>query len=140
MKKGFSLLEATVVVFILGVMIYLASASFVGLAPKYQLKRAVSEVNSILNLAKYKAIFEGVTTRVVFDSSSYRVEKFNEELKAWLSTELNVLGGVTLQANNSPTFYPVGTVSNLATIYVFNSRGKYKITIAITGRVKTTML
>lgn len=140
MKKGFSLLEATVVVFILGVMIYLASASFVGLAPKYQLKRAVSEVNSILNLAKYKAIFEGVTTRVVFDSSGYRVEKFNEELKAWLSTELNVLGGVTLQANNSPTFYPVGTVSNLATIYVFNSRGKYKITIAITGRVKTTML
>jgi Tfp pilus assembly protein FimT len=140
MKKGFSLLEATVVVFFLGVMIYLVSASFVGLAPKYQLKRAVSEVNSILNLAKYKAIFEGVATRVVFDSSGYRVEKFNEELKAWHSTELNVLGGVTLQANNSPTFYPVGTVSNLATIYVFNSRGKYKITIAITGRVKTTML
>lgn len=140
MKKGFSLFEATIVVFILGIMIYMASASFVSLSPKYQLKRAVAEVNSILNLARYKAIFEGITTRVAFDSSGYKVEKFDESLKAWHPVEMNVLGGVILQANNSPTFYPVGTVSNLATIYIFNSRGKYKISIAITGRIKTTML
>ncbi len=140
MKKGFSLVEATIALFVLGMLIYVASTSFLSSSPRYQLKRAVSQITTILNLARYKAIFEGVSTRVAFDSSGYRVEKFDENLKAWRSTDLSVLGGVTLQANNSPTFHPMGTVSNLASIYVSNSQGKYKITIAITGRIKTTPL
>lgn len=51
---------------------------------------------------------------------------------------MNILEGVNVEANNSPLFHPEGTVSNLASIYVFNSWGKYRITIAITGRIKTT--
>jgi len=43
---------------------------------------------------------------------------------------------VTLKANNTPVFYPEGTVSNLATILVSNDRGGYRITLAMTGRVK----
>ncbi len=136
MKRGFSLVEAAVAVFILGILVYMASASFLSSSPRYQLKRAVRQITTILNLARYKAIFEGVTTRVAFDSSGYRVERFDESLKAWRSTDLSVVAGVTLQANNSPTFHPVGTVSNLASIFVSNSQGEYKITIAITGRIK----
>ncbi len=48
--------------------------------------------------------------------------------------------GVWIQANNTPTFHPAGTVSNFATILVSNSWGTNKITLAITGRIKVTEL
>jgi type II secretion system protein H len=140
MKKGFSLIEMIFVLAVMGIMVFIASASFLNLAPKYRLKRAAWEINSCLNLARYKAIFEGVPTRVLFDASSYRVEKFDASQKTWHPLESNLLEGVVLQANNSPTFYPVGTVSNLATINIFNYWGRYKITIAITGRIKIVLI
>ncbi len=140
MKRGFSAIETVFVLAVMGIIISIASASFLNLAPKYRLKRAAWEVNSCLNLARYKAIFEGVPHRVLFDASGYKIEKFDASQNAWRPLESNLFEGVVLQANNSPTFYPVGTVSNLASINIFNYWGRYKITIAITGRIKVAMI
>jgi len=138
--RGFSLVEALIASFIVAIILGVASTSFLNLAPKYRLKSAVREINSRLNYARYKSIFEGVKVRIKFDQHSYAIETFDEERNEWKREREYFLDGVTLQANNSPTFHPVGTVSNLASIYISNSWGKYKITLAISGRIKIIQL
>ncbi len=139
-KRGFSLVEALAAFFVLGIILGLASTSFLNLAPKYKLNSAVREINSRLNYARYKSIFEGVKVRIKFDQHSYAIETYDEEQNEWRREREYFLRGVTLKANNSPTFHPVGTVSNLASIYISNSWGKHKITLAISGRIKIVQL
>lgn len=138
--RGFSLVEVLIASFIVAIMLGVASTSFLNLAPKYRLNSAVREINSRLNYARYKSIFEGVKVRVKFDQHSYAIETYDEEKNEWRRERKYFLKGVTLQANNSPTFHPVGTVSNLASIYITNSWGKHKITLAISGRIKIIRL
>lgn len=140
MKRGFSLLEIVISLFLLSFLIVLAGTSFLNLAPKYKLKKAVWEINSRLNYARFKAIFEGQSIRIKFGSDSYAIEKYDEQKKIWQLEEKSYLEGVSIQANNSPTFHPQGTVSNLASISISNSWGKYRITLAITGRIKIVKL
>lgn len=142
MKKsnGVSLFEALVCIFILSIMIGLSSATFLNVSPKYKLKNAVWEIHSRLNYARYRAVFDGEKVRMRFESPFYVIEKFDTDQKVWTQTLQNFLEGVTVAANNSPIFHPSGTVSNLASIDVSNSWGKYRITIAITGRIKVTQI
>ena len=140
LQRGFSLLETSVVLFISAVLISLFSHAFLKLPPKYKLHKAVREINSSLNYARYKALFEGRKIRVRFSSHGMTVERFDEKEDGWAFYKESRMEGVTIQANNSPIFHPRGTVSNLASIYVSNSSGKYKITLAITGRIKTVKL
>jgi prepilin-type N-terminal cleavage/methylation domain-containing protein len=135
--KGFSLTETIISLSILALIAFAVSASFLNKAPKYRLQSAVREVHSRLNYARYKAIFEGIKVRVEFDAKSYTIEKYSEEQKEWKLEKKYSLQGVTLQANNSPVFHPSGTVSNLASITISNSWGTYRITLAISGRIKT---
>lgn len=139
-KRGFSLVEGLIATFIVAIILGIASTSFLNLAPKYRLKSAVREINSRLNYARYKSIFEGVKVRIKFDQHSYAIETYDEEKNEWKRERKYFLNGVILQANNSPTFHPVGTVSNLASIYITNSWGKYKLTLAISGRIKVAQL
>ena len=139
-KKGFSLVEILIASFLVAIIIGVASTSFLNLAPKYRLKSAVREINSRLNYARYKSIFYGVKVRIKFERQSYAIETYDEEKNEWRRERKYFLDGVTLQANNSPTFHPIGTVSNLASIYITNSWGKYKITLAISGRIKVAKL
>jgi len=139
-QRGFSLLEAVISLFILAVMISAASLSFLNRSPKYRLEKAVWEIHSRLNYARYKALFNGVKVRIKFDSQSYSIEAYDEKHKKWIREQKYFLEGVSIHANNSPIFHPAGTVSNLASIYVSNEGGKYKITIAISGRIKVVKL
>lgn len=138
--KGFSLLETSVVLFISAILISIFSLAFLNLPPKYKLHKAVREINSSLNYARYKALFDGIKIRVRFNSHGMTLERFDEKEDRWAFYKESLMEGVTIQANNSPIFHPRGTVSNLASIYVSNSWGKYKITLAITGRIKAVKL
>lgn len=140
MQRGFSLFETAIAIALGSILIYMASASFLDLSPKYKLKKATGEVYARLQYARYKAIFEGQPVRVRFSSNGYCVEKYDEQSKKWSPLIANFLEGVTVEANNSPVFYPIGTVSNLATILIFNDVGKNKLTLAISGRIKVTTL
>jgi hypothetical protein len=71
-----------------------------------------------------------------FSGSTYCLEQQNIQDGPWLRLSGRRLEGVVLRANNMPIFHPQGTVSNLATIWVENGWGRYKITLAITGRIK----
>ncbi|MBN1273182.1 MAG: hypothetical protein JXB26_13025 [Candidatus Aminicenantes bacterium] len=138
--SGFSLLEGILCLFILAVTLNLASTSFLGLGPKYRLQRAVWQIRSRFNYARYRAVFDRRKFRVKIYSQSCSVEYYDESSKKWLLAAHDYLEGISLSANNIPVFHPAGTVSNLATVYLSNSSGKYKITLAITGRLKTVWI
>lgn len=126
--------------FLLAVMVFMAAFSFLHISPKYKLKKTVWEINSRMNYARYKAIFRGAKVRIRFDSKSYAIEEYDQNQEKWSKGQKYFLEGVNIQANNKPIFHPRGTVSNLASIYVSNEWGKYRITVAISGRIKVVRL
>lgn len=140
MNNGFSLLEIILSLFLIGVLIGISSLSFMDKPPRYRLKKAVWEINSRMNLARYKAIFENAKFRIQFSESGYQMEKYHTEKKTWVMEMKKTLEGVNIKATNSPIFHPFGTVSNLASITIFNEAGKYRLSLAISGRIKITPL
>jgi prepilin-type N-terminal cleavage/methylation domain-containing protein len=139
-ERGFTLIETVVVLLLAGLLIYGGAVSFKQLIPKFRLQTGVWEIGSSLNQARFGAIWKGAPMRVRFEGSGYTLESYDEEAKTWRVVRSARLEGVKVEANNDPAFYPQGTVSNLATISVSNSRGAYRITVAITGRVKTVKI
>ncbi len=138
--KGFTLLEVLVFLSIFAVLMGLASISFLNSSDKYRLQKAVWEIHSKLNYARFKAIFNGTKSRISFGPTGYKIERYNQVSGEWQLEIRNILEGVLIQANNSPVFYPQGTVSNLASITLSNTWGSYKITLAISGRIRIVKL
>lgn len=134
--KGFTLMEVLVFLSIFAVLIGLASSSFLKSSDKHRLQKAVWEVHAKLNYARFKAIFDNAKFRISFEPSGYTIEKYDQGTESWKMDVRNLVEGVLLQANNTPTFYPKGTVSNLASISISNTWGCYTITLAISGRIK----
>jgi Tfp pilus assembly protein FimT len=138
--KGFTHIEVLVSFSIFAVLLGLASNSFLNSSDKHRLQKAVWEIHSKLNYTRFKSIFEGTKTRISFNPAGYTIEKHSTETGDWKMEIANTLDGVFIQANNSPVFYPHGTVSNLASILISNTWGNYKITLAISGRIKIAKL
>jgi prepilin-type N-terminal cleavage/methylation domain-containing protein len=138
--KGFTLLEFLVFLSIFAILIGLASISFLNSSDKYRLQKAVWEIHAKLNYARFKAIFSGTKSRILFSPTGYTIERFDQESGDWKFDVGNILEGVFIQANNSPQFHPQGTVSNLVSITLSNSWGTYKITLAISGRIKISKI
>jgi len=140
MPTGFSLMESLLVCSLLAAAICLGAVSFQRLVPKYRLKNAAWEIQSRLAYARTRSAFDGTPIRLRFEADGFSVERYDGGANAWKSLEKSRLEGVTVRANNTPTFYPQGTVSDLATILVFNAEGTYRITLAISGKVTARRL
>lgn len=135
---GFTLIETSLVLMFAG-LLALGGAQAVGrLGPKLRLQSGIWEVTSGLNQARFLAILSGEPVRVRFLPAGFVVERYDAAAAAWRTSRRSVLEGVDVWANNAPVFHPQGTVSNMATVTVANSRGGYRITVAITGRIRTT--
>ncbi|MBN2266356.1 MAG: prepilin-type N-terminal cleavage/methylation domain-containing protein [Candidatus Aminicenantes bacterium] len=136
-RKGFTLVEALVALALAGLFALGAAYAIAGLGPKLRLRSGIWEVTSGLNQARFRAILSGVAVRVVFADPGFRVEAYDETAAEWHAYRTAFLAGVIVRANNAPIFHPQGTVSGLATITVSNAAGAYRITVAITGRIRT---
>ncbi len=137
-QAGVSLIETLVAITILGVVLSLAAVPFRGTAPKYKLLRCVREIHSRMNYARYKAICSGTKVRLRFEADGYLVETWDRDQGLWTQAPKFFVDGAVIAANNTPTFHPKGTVSNLCTIHVSNSWGHFKLSLAISGRIKVT--
>lgn len=137
-RKGFTLVEIVLALALSGLFMYGATYSFQRLVPKFQLQSGIWEVTSGLNQARFRAIMSGEPVRVRFVPSGFVFERYDEAAKIWRTARTASLPGVAVRANNAPVFHPQGTVSDLASITVSNALGTFRITIAITGRVRTT--
>jgi prepilin-type N-terminal cleavage/methylation domain-containing protein len=136
-RKGFTLVEIVLALTLAGLFVYGGAYSFQRLVPKFQLQSGIWEVTSGLNQARFRAIMSGEPVRIRFVPSGFAFERYDEATKIWRTARTASLPGVAVRANNSPVFHPQGTVSDLASITVSNALGTYRITIAITGRVRT---
>ncbi len=137
-RPGFTLIEAVIVLSLMGTLVYMGTSSFLSLIPKYKLESAMWDIRSTLNAARYRAVFENASIRVRFGGGQWEMEKYDAARKAWVSCRKRSVDGVRVEANNAPVFTALGTVGSLATITIANSWGTYKITLAISGRIKTT--
>jgi len=136
--RGSTLIETVTVLLILGVLAAAAAVPFVRPSEKAALERGVWEVQARLNYARFKSVYRCQPMKVTFRDGSCVVDHYDETADEWVRESEHPLPGVTVQANNAPIFHPTGTVSNLATITVSNARGTYRITLAISGRIKAT--
>jgi prepilin-type N-terminal cleavage/methylation domain-containing protein len=136
-RSGFTLIEAVMVLAVAGLLTIGGAHAVHRLVPKLQLRSGIWEVTSGLGQARFRAIMSGEPVRVRFVPSGFIFESYNEESAVWRTHRWTHLAGVAVRANNAPVFHPQGTVTSLATILVSNSRGSYRITIAITGRIRT---
>jgi len=137
-EHGFTLAETVLAIALAGFLVYGGSVSFKQLIPKFRLQTGLWEIQSTLSQARFKSAWKGRKYRVRFEGPGCKLDTYDEGSGTWHLERAARLEGVDVKANNSPTFFPEGTVSDLATITVSNSRGAYKITVAITGRVRTT--
>ncbi|MCX6560737.1 MAG: hypothetical protein NTZ26_09485 [Candidatus Aminicenantes bacterium] len=139
-RPGFTLIETAFVLALAGGILCLGAGSLLSLVPKYRLESAVWEVRSTLNRARWQALHEGVSFRVRFLASGVTTERYDPESESWVLYRRRAIDGVRVSANNSPIFTALGAVTGLATITASNSWGVYKLTLAITGRVKTARI
>jgi Tfp pilus assembly protein FimT len=136
-RPGFNLIEAAAAVAIVGLLIGLGSGSLLSLAPKYRLESAVWEARSALHRARVQALRDGFAYRVRFLDAGITTERYDPGGEAWILCRRTAPEGVRVTANNTPLFTALGAVTGLATITAANSWGAYKLTLAITGRIKT---
>ncbi len=136
-RRGFTLVEAVMALALSGLLVLGGVQAVERLVPKLRLQSGIWEVTSGLGQARFRAIMSGEPVRVRFFPSGFVLERYDAAASAWRASRRSVLEGVAVRANNAPVFHPQGTVSNLATITVSNSRGSYRITVAITGRIRT---
>jgi len=135
-RPGFTLIETLLALALSGLFAFAAVSSIGRLGPRLRLRSGVWEVTAGLNQARFSAILSGTPVRVRFAAPGFVFERFDETAGTWRASRAVVLPGVFARANNAPVFHPQGTVSGLATITVGNASGAYRITIAITGRIR----
>jgi len=136
-RPGFTVIEAALVLALCGLVAWGAVGAAGRLAAGVRLRTGIWQVTSGLNQARFQAILSGEPRRVRFAAPGLVFERYDEASGAWRASRAVPLDGVVVRANNTPTFHPQGTVSDLATISVSNGRGSYRITVAITGRIRT---
>lgn len=136
-RGGFTLVEAVLALALAGFFAAAGAAAAGRIARGAHLRAAVWEVTAGLNQARFQAILSGDRVRVRFAAPGLVFERYDDGSGAWRAARTVVLPGVAVRANNAPVFHPQGTVSDLATITVANTRGSYRITVAITGRIRT---
>jgi prepilin-type N-terminal cleavage/methylation domain-containing protein len=139
-RPGYTLLEAVLVLALISILVLAGAASVSKSASRFELERAVWEVKLRLNQARIRSIWEGVPTRLRIEQGGFFLETYDEEAKTWKPAEFGFWEGVAVEANNTPVYHPTGSVTGMATILVSNARGAYKITLAITGRIRAIKL
>ncbi len=136
-RRGHTLIETLMVLSLLGLLAYGGGYSLARLVPRVHLRSGIWSVTSGLNQARFRAVYSGTPVRVRFLPPGFVLERQDPVAGTWRTARAVALPGVRVQANNSPIFHPQGTVSNLATVTVSNAQGTYRVTVAITGRIRT---
>ena len=136
-RSGFTLVETVLALAVAGCLALGASYAIGRVGPRLDLRAGAWQVTAGLNQARFRAILSGEPVRVRFAAPGFFLERFDGDAGAWRPARCVPLPGVAVRANNAPVFHPQGTVAGLATVTVSNAQGSYRITIAITGRIRT---
>ena len=136
-KKGVSVFELLITVCIFSLLIIMSVPGFEAFFSKIHINNGVRTVTSALNTARYRSIY--MNKRVKFNIKGNKLllmETKNGKWREFLSFKIS--DKLSVKINSSPVFSPTGSVSPLCSIFVKNSKYQYKITLSISGRIKTT--
>lgn len=141
-KKGFTLIEAMVVIAIIAIAVAVAAPNIVGGMPEYRLKRAARDLYSAMQSTKMGAIKNNTSWAIVFDpaTSSYLICSDSGADGTWSTTADNTMvstiplpgygsginyghGIATTNATVGGGALPANDISYTSNVLVFNSRG-----------------
>jgi len=153
-KAGFTLIEAMIVVVIIGVFASMAGPSFTQYIPKMKLRADAREKTNYLRQARSRAISENSQYGIFFDTNTNQVKFFKDIVSPELAMyddggdslvidavccESNVIFNNSTLANNVVVFYSNGSASTSGQIDLedLETGENYTIDIlASTGRIK----
>jgi Tfp pilus assembly protein FimT len=122
---------------LIGTLTTLAIPPLVRAQESYGLAAAAYRVRTDLNQARIRAVMRNQDCRLrVTSPVDYVIEC---QTPGWTTTAFRQMPrGFTITANNRPEFHPLGNVSPMATIAVWNERGaRRRIVISRGGRIRT---
>ncbi len=161
-SKGFTLIEAVVVVAIIGIVSTIAITGYLGWKPGHVFRGAVSQVQNDLNRAMLRAVETRKQCRVVFSTDGYQLEDGNRarNSNAWGNVDengvhtpdvpftsesfdnlpqitlLNGVGNVIIPGSEpSVIFSPRGTANPGSLSVNHNNVGQARVVVNITGRI-----
>jgi len=133
-KKGFSLLELILCLLIFSMILYLYVVNSYNSKKYSKLEAVTYNIKNIIERVRTKAILFKNKHRIYFYNSSLIVKRYIKS--KWRKHRHYTFDNYQLYCNNSPIFYPKGTVSNLFSLYIKKDELMKKITMNITGRLK----
>jgi len=117
-KKGFTLVEAMVVIAVIGIAVAVAAPNIVGGMPEYRLKRAARDLYSAMQSTKMGAIKNNTSWAIVFDpaTSRYLICSDSGADGTWSTTADNtIVSTIPLPGYGSGVAYGYGAAGTKAT-------------------------
>ncbi len=144
-----TLIELLVVLVILAIIAAIAAPNISQWIENYTVRKAARQLVSDLQLARMKAVSQGVQHRVLFipTNTAYRIEKLNGGSWDLVDTVRSLADdtnpyfakGVTFAdsfAANTVTFSPTGTASPAGTVTLVTTNYTRVVTVILTGRIR----
>jgi type IV fimbrial biogenesis protein FimT len=142
-QKGFTVVEVTLVLFLLGISAALATPSVLELMARFRLRGAARQVMGDLMWARMRAVSEQNEFKVfVLSDHEYRILDDDDNDGKVDGGEWNGVRDmrdeypdVTVRFTANPIFFPRGCARS-GTITLTNKSGSKRLKIHLTGRVK----
>ncbi len=132
-KRGFSIAEMLVVIFILTLFLYGFTLGISDSLKREKQRAMTYSVKNSIEWVRVYSILKGEKLKIKFFPDYFNVYTYQN--RKWKFLKRINFPGLELRANNSPIFYPYGTVSNLFTLYVEKNGFIRKITMNINGKI-----
>ena len=130
-NKGFTLIELTVTIALLGIMAAISIPSYFSWLPRHRLQTSVRHIYDDMNMARSMAVKNNTTAVAIFDISNDTYTIFLDTVENWaLDSSETTLSTGTLENDVDIT----GSTFTSHT-YGFNSRG---MSAGTTGEVRLT--
>lgn len=150
-KDGFTLIEALVIILVLGILAAITIPGFTRYGPDMRLKGAVRDLKSVMELSKLKAIRENAFVALVFNTGTNSYTVFVDNDGDWTADAgEQVLRTVTITSD--VTMYDASFAGGAARVrfdsrglpnglgghvYMKNSNNKYRgLTVTLVGHVQ----